>query len=429
MNKQYALTVRDTPHLLGHVLGFTKLLPIHSKWIKNTWDSPGSHALMAFRGSYKTTAVVVIGIIRYLLFFPNARIFLIRKTFAEAAKYVRVISLCFNKPELRALFYEMHGILPEKIVDNTGELTFNFKASGTAEANITAYGIGTAITGGHADVIIADDIITLEDRTSRAERESVKEHIRELSANIIDPGKLTIWLGTKWAQGDGWDVIERFTKIEKYPIEKYNFLPEEEIEEKRRRLTPFLFAVNYSLELMSDESLMFQEPRYGHFDVETWRTAPVIAHVDAAYGGEDTCAMTIMGGNSAVGFLHEGHIQGWYDFIKTQYQKFHCREILLETNSDKGYVAKELRALGLNTRAYSEHDNKAIKISTHLYGAWGDLIWDERTDPNYMNQILDYRPGSGSHDDAPDSAASLLRERGSKKMISDREAIAWSVDE
>jgi hypothetical protein len=90
---------------------------------------------------------------------------------------------------------------------------------------------------------------------------------------------------------------------------------------------------------MADEYLMFQEPRYGTFDIETWRTIPVIAHVDAAYGGSDTCAMTIMAGNHAIGFSHEGHIQGWYDFIEAQYKKYHCREILLETNYAKGYVA------------------------------------------------------------------------------------------
>jgi hypothetical protein len=297
-----------------------------------------------------------------------------------------------------------------KVTDNAGELSFNFKTSNTAEANITAYGIGTAITGGHTDVIIADDIITLEDRTSRAERESVKEHIRELAANIIDPGKLTIWLGTKWAQSDGWDVIEEFTEVKKFPVEKYNFLPEEEIEEKRRRLTPFLFAVNYSLELMADESLMFQEPKWGYFDPESWRTMPVIGHLDCAYGGDDTCALTFKAENHMIGFSHDGHVQGWYDFIKAQYNKYHCRKILLETNSDKGYVAKELRAMGLNSHTYTESDNKSVKISTYLYGAWHDLIWDEGTDPVYMEQILDYRPSGGGHDDAPDSAACLCRE-------------------
>jgi hypothetical protein len=274
-------------------------------------------------------------------------------------------------------------------------------------------------------VIIADDIIGLEDRTSRAERESVKEHIRELAANIIDPGKLTIWLGTKWAQGDGWDVIGEFTPIKKYPVEEYNFLPEEEIEEKRRRLTPFLFAVNYSLELMADESLMFQEPKRGSFDPESWRAVPVTAHVDCAYGGGDACAMTVMAGDHMIGFLHNGHVQGWYEAIAEKYRRYHCREILLETNSDKGYVAKDLRALGLNTRTYAERDNKAIKISTYLYGAWKDLVWDEGTDPEYMEQILDYKPDGGGHDDAPDSAAVLCRERSRGGGAASRETLEW----
>jgi hypothetical protein len=379
---------------------------------------------MAFRGSYKTTAVVITGIIRHLLFYPNARILLIRKTYTEAEKVVKAISAAFDNPLLQILFQEIHECFPKKLVDGNGNLSFNFKSTNTPEANLTAYGIRNSITGVHADIIIADDIIGLEDRVSRAERESVKEHIRELAANIIDPGSLTIWLGTKWAQGDGWDVIGEFTKIKKYPVEKYNFLPEKEIEEKRRRLTPFLFAVNYSLELMADESLMFQEPRWGPFDPEMWRAMPVTVHLDAAYGGEDTCALTIMAGNHAIGFVHEGHVQGWYDFIAKKYRLYHGQKILLETNADKGYVAKDLRELGLTTQTYTESDNKVIKISTYLYGAWKDIIWDEGTDPAYMEQILDYRPSGGGHDDAPDSAASLVKEIKGKGTAS-KEALEW----
>jgi hypothetical protein len=406
----YALKVRDEPRLLGRLLGYDRLLPLHDKWIRECWDTKGSHALMAYRGSYKTTSVVTVGIIRYLLFFPNARILVIRKTFTEADKIIRAVSAAFDKPAVKALFYEVHGVHPHKTVCGDGRLSFSFKSTITPEANLTAYGITASITGAHADVIIADDIIGFEDRSSRAERESVKEHIMEIAANIIDPASLTIWLGTKWAQGDGWDVIEKFTEIKKYPVEKYNFLPEEEIEEKRRRLTPFLFAVNYSLELMADESLMFQDPKWGPFDLKSWLAMPVIAHLDCAYGGTDACALTIMAGNHMIGFLHEGHVQGWYKTIVEKYRMYHCRSILLETNSDKGYVARDLRNLGLNTRTYAERDNKAIKISTYLYGAWKDLVWDEGTDQDYMEQILDYRHDGAGHDDAPDSAAVLCRE-------------------
>jgi hypothetical protein len=409
VDKKLLQKIRDEPHLLGHLLGYDKLFELHSRWIQECWDSPGAHALMAFRGSYKTTSVVTVGIIRRLLFFRNSRILVIRKTHTEACKIVNAVSRAFDRPEIQALFTMTHGIAPVKKTDAEGHVLFNFKTTSTPEPSLLAFGIRDAITGTHADVIIADDIIGSQDRGSRAEREKVKENIRELAANIIDPGALTIWLGTKWAAGDGWDVIESFAEINKYPVSKYNFLPEEEIEEKRKRLTPFLFAINYELELIADESLLFQDPRWGPFDRETWRQRKVYAHIDAAYGGGDTCALTVMAGNHAAGWLYEGNVTQWYDFIKRKYTEYHCSEILLETNADKGFLAKELQGIGLNTRVYNENTNKEIKISTYLYEAWPDLLWDEQTDPDYMNQILDWRPDGKGNDDAPDSAASLVR--------------------
>ena len=402
--------VKHSPHLLGHLLGFEELLPLHGGWIKACWDTPGAHGLMAFRGSYKTSSVVTAGIIRYLLFRPGSRILVIRKTHTDACRIVKAVSRAFDKPEVQTLFKSAHGIAPRKIEDADSRILFNFKTSFTPEPSLLAFGIRDAITGTHADVIIADDIIGEQDRGSRAEREAVKLKIRELAANIIDPGALTIWLGTKWAQGDGWDVIESFTEVKKYPESKYNtFIPRDEIEIKRRTLTPFLYAINYELELIADESLLFKEPCRGAFDTETWRTQKVYAHIDAAYGGDDACALTIMAGNHAIGWIHQGNVHNWYDFIKRKYQQYHCCMILSETNADKGFLARDLREIGLITRAYSENTNKAIKISTCLYEAWPDLIWDDETDPEYMNQILDWRQDGKGHDDAPDSASCLCR--------------------
>ena len=402
--------VKKSPHLLGRLIGFNKLLPLHGDWIKECWDTKGSHGLMAFRGSYKTTAVVIIGIIRYLLFFPFSRILVIRKTHTEACQVVNAISRAFENEPLRALFTLAHGVAPKKLADANDRILFSFKQNTTIEPSLRAFGIETAITGAHADVIIADDIIGLRDRVSRAEREKVKENIRELAANIIDPGALTIWLGTKWAQGDGWDVIESFTEVKKYPESKCNtFISKEDIEAKRRTLTPFLYAINYELELIADDSLLFKEPQWGPFDRQTYRHEKVYAHIDAAYGGADTCALTVMAGNHIIGWVHEGNVHNWYDFIVRKCQEYRCAEILSETNADKGYLARDLRKLGLKTRIYNENTNKAIKISTYLYEAWPDLIWDEETDAEYMNQILDWRHDDKGHDDAPDSAASLCR--------------------
>jgi hypothetical protein len=385
------------------MIGFKELQDLHSEWIKDCWDGRGAKGIMAFRGSYKTSSVLITGIIRRLLIHHNARIIIVRKTHTEACRVVRAISKAFERDEVINIFYHVHGFAPKKIIDANDRLLFNFKQRATVEPSILAFGIDSSMTGAHADVIIADDIIGEKDRASRAERDSVKYKIRELAANILDPGAKIIFLGTKWAAGDGWDVIAEFTDIDKYPVSKYNFLPPEAIEEKRRRLSPFLYAINYELELIADESLLFQDPVYGAFDVETWRQRRVYAHIDAAFGGGDYCALTIMSGDNAIGWLYDGHVQEWTDFITRQYNRYHCTEILLETNADKGYLARDLRAKGLKTNTYAETMNKEIKISTYLYKKWNDLIWSDDTDPEYMNQILDWKQGSNGHDDAADS--------------------------
>jgi hypothetical protein len=413
----YARKIKRKPHLLGSILGYEKLIKIHSDWIRECWDTTGSHGLMAFRGSYKTTSVVIVGIIRYFLFFPEARILLVRKTHDEACKVVKAVSKAFEKQELQVLFNMVHGIMPVKAVDKNNELLFNFKETVTIEPSLTAKGIKDAVTGAHFDVIIADDIIGVKDRLSPAEKESVKESIRELAGNIADPGALTIWLGTKWAKGDGWDVIESFTKVNRYPESRYNtFIPKEEIEEKQKRLTPFLRAINYELELIADESLLFSNPIYS--DGWDFSIKNTIAHVDAAYDGDHFCAMTIMAPLSgkgdetvyqAVGFTYPGHIENWYDRIEELCTKYRVKHIHEETNPDKGMSAKALTARGLKVKSYDECQNKHLKISTNLYKFWKRILWAPESDDEYMSQVIDYKERS-EPDDAPDSAASLLRE-------------------
>ena len=52
--------------------------------------------------------------------------------------------------------------------------------------------------------------------------------------------------------------------------------------------------------------------------------------------------------------------------------------------------------------------NKYIKISSYLKAYWNKIEWLEDTDPDYMNEILDYTENA-EHDDSPDSAASMIR--------------------
>ena len=79
-----------------------------------------------------------------------------------------------------------------------------------------------------------------------------------------------------------------------------------------------------------------------------------------------------------------------------------------EQNGDKGFLMKEIRRMDRWAKTYTEHENKMIKIGTYLRKHWPHIRFLTGTDPEYIDQILDYNP-SAAHDDAPDSAACVCR--------------------
>ena len=407
----------DNPHLLGWLMGKDKLNPLHSEWIKYCWDADEPRGLMAFRGGYKSTAIDVVGIVRWFLLKPDERIAIVRKSFLDSCTIVSAVRQAMELPEIKELFKFAHGFYPKLVMSRDGKLRYNFKTTITPEVSLTAHGIDSSLTGMHYDKIICDDIITLRDRLSRAERERTKEAVRELATNIIDPNKGSMWIGTPWHSDDAWQDINSFCDIAMYPFSKYNFLGDEMYEKKKRTTTPFLFACNYELEIRRDERSLFSDPNM----IDTWDySKKAVAHIDCAYDGDHFNALTIISPLDnpdftkakkfqVVGKSYAGNVKEWFDDIVRYYNLYKCTKIYLETNPDKGYTATKLQSRGLSTQTYFENENKHIKISTNLYDYWGKLHFYKTTDDEYLSQIIDYREGS-EPDDAPDSLGSIIRE-------------------
>jgi hypothetical protein len=423
--------VADEPHKLGWLIGRDKLTPLHSEWIKYCWDSDEPRALQAFRGSYKSTSILLVGSLRWMLFHPNDRIGLIRKNFNAARDYTSTIAAAMELPEIKELFRYAHGIYPKIVKQRDGRYQWNFKKTLTPEGNITPLGIDGSITGAHFDKVLTDDIITVKDKLSRAERERTKEMTHEIATNIIDPGKGSTWIGTPWHREDAWGEINAFCDVAKYPISKYNFLSKEEAGRKKLTTTPFLYAINYELEIGKDESLLFSDPDFS----KGWDFSirDVVGQLDAAYDGDHYCAMTFIAplrGSGeetiyqAVGFTYAGHIKDWYSTIKSLAAKFRVKHIFMETNADKGMSARDLTAMGLRIKSYNESQNKHLKISTNLYKFWRRIEWAPESDDEYMTQVTDYKEGS-EPDDAPDSVGSLLREAYTSSGAANRAKYEW----
>ncbi|WP_242857660.1 hypothetical protein [Faecalicatena contorta] len=286
------------------------------------------------------------------------------------------------------------------------EFCTNLCTSARGVSQVLGLGIGTSITGKHADIVVTDDIVNLKDRISRAERERTKMQYMELQ-NICNRGGRFINTGTPWHKED---AISIMPNVKRYDCYSTGLITREKLEQLRQSMSDSLFAANYELKHIADKDAMFKNPK---FTDEKELIYGGLSHIDAAYDGADGTAFTIMNrlkDGKIIGFgkRWDKHVDDCLNEIGVYHKLLRAGSISCEKNADKGYLAKELRGLGYHVNPYSESMNKFLKISTYLRSNWGNITWLEDTDPEYINEILDYNEFA-EHDDSPDSAASLIR--------------------
>lgn len=137
-----------------------------------------------------------------------------------------------------------------------------------------------------------------------------------------------------------------------------------------------------------------------------------IAHIDAAYGGEDgtafTCGKRVGDRIYIYGKLYQRHVDTVLDHCIREAKELMCAPIIMEDNADKGYLAKEVIRRKYSARTYTEGMNKFVKISTFLRKWWPNIVFLSGTDKSYIAQIMSYTI-EAEHDDAPDSCANVCR--------------------
>ena len=429
--------IAQYPHVLAHLLGYTDARLFHSEWIHYLWadDDVALKSLMCHRGSYKSSVGIDTGAIWRLLFKPDTTILLVRATFTEAAEGVTNIAKAFKRPEVRELFRFAHGEYPEFKQERLGDgrIDMSFHTKTDRAPSILGLGINSPMTGKHADAIIMDDISNLQSKISKAKRDMDVRVFRELITNIQNRGGFSRYIGTPWTRNGGIEeVLGGFDEAathkglappKKYHLEDTQLIDEVKLEEIRNSTTPSEFNANYRLVFTSDESSPFSDPIY----INEWEYDNIErprAHIDAAYGGADGTALTIMAQRrdtdeiQVVGFLWQQSVFDVLDEIQHKLKFFKCNKIAVELNTDRGWLVKELKKRAFSVKEYHEGTRKEVKIATFGPELWTKLRFVEpHTDMKYMAQIVDWTPLSkaGEHDDAPDSFASCIREFYSKR--------------
>lgn len=409
---KYLDLVKNEPVKFGHWTGFTDLVDIHNEWIKSFLFAKDDQTLLAHRGSFKTTCLA-IAIAFLIVIQPNKNIIFFRKTDTDVIEIVLQVKKLLLSDYFKKLVYVLYGVEIILLKESSYEIDTNLKTSSRGTSQLLGSGIKASITGKHGDIIITDDIVNVKDRISKAERELIKLQYQELQ-NIKNRGGRFINTGTPWHKED---AISSMPNVTRYTVYNTGLITKEQEQHLRDSMSPSLFAANYELKHIADADAMFSSPKFTN---ETELIYNGMGHIDAAYGGADGTSYTVFKiiGKRIIGFgkRWDKHVDDCINEIQSFHEKFRAGTIHVETNADKGYLAKELNKRNLPTSEYHESQNKFIKISTYLRQSWNRIEWLEETDPEYLNEILDYTENA-ENDDSPDSAASLLRRMVNKTKV------------
>lgn len=397
---------RYYPAAVGRMCGFRDLTDdLHGRWMQHIIYGAEDYTLQAHRLSYKSSCLSVALAMWCVLNHGKNAIFM-RKTDSDVVESIAQAKKVFANEA----FGYMARILMQQdvqLLKSGGNcLTVSVYDSPRGAEQLIGIGCGSSMTGKHADLIVCDDVVNLNDRVSRAERERTKGVVQELRNIVTRDGRI-VFIGTPWHIEDAFTLVAEPKKHDCYTT---GLISPEKLETLKSSMSPSLFAANYELRHIAAENALFDTPPRWTRDAGLLRDG--VAHIDAAYGGEDytalTCGKRVGDTLYVYGRLWRTHIDTVMDAALTECERLMCAPIYCETNGDKGYLGRELRRRGGLVRLYAEKMNKYAKISSFLRKWWKHIVFLEGTDKAYIDQIMDYTEDA-EHDDAPDSAACVCR--------------------
>lgn len=402
---------RYRPAAIGRMIGFKDLTDeLHGKWMQNIIYGDADYTLQAHRLSYKSSCLSVALAMWCVLNHGKNALFM-RKTDTDVIESIAQAQKVMENEAFR----HMAEILMDSPVylttENASNMTVSTYDSPRGAEQLVGCGCGGSLTGKHANLIVCDDVVNLQDRISKAEREKTKAIVRELRNIVTRDGRI-VFIGTPWHKEDAFSLV---ATPERYDCYSTGLISEEKLKNLREAMTASLFAANYELRHIASDDVIFTSPQTG---ADPALAEQGICHIDASYGGEDGTAFTICkksGGKYYIyGRLWQKHVDDCLPEIIRLRKAFNAGIIYCERNADKGYLAKTLRDKGERADTYHEKTNKFVKITSYLKSEWKNVVFVAGTDQEYINQICDYTENA-EHDDAPDSAASIVRKLWNKK--------------
>lgn len=182
------------------------------------------------------------------------------------------------------------------------------RTSNKREATIEGTGLDTQLTGRHFDILVYDDIVSVNNVTSNEVIQNTTNALLT-SFNLVSRNGKKRFIGTRYHTVDTYDYLikNKIVKPRIYPAtidgtpdgEPCEIITKEQLEEKRHEMTPFIFSAQMLLNPVSDDERRFNPQLFQYYDKASLDklTKNVYITVDAATSkkkGSDYSALAVM---------------------------------------------------------------------------------------------------------------------------------------
>lgn len=426
-----------------HPADYQYLEPREGSGTEDQFHSGNTNLLLLMpRGTFKSSVITIGFSLQYVLNDPNARILIDSETFSKAKAFLAEIKGHLETNEaFREIFFFIHGKYPDEgkkkdMLWSDSQLNLAVRTRPLKEPTFSCAGIDVTKNGMHYDLIIMDDLHSEKNVTSKEMINQVIDHWK-LSYSLLDPGKPSIIIGTRWDYNDLYQYIldnkrESFNILIRRAIRTDGslFFPQrltqKFLDETKKTQGARIFSAQYLNEPVDDENATFKRENFSYVSWELIKDRPInwYLSVDPSFEGEySDYAALVIAGMDYQRDLYVRHIlrqkmdyKGIIEQVFDLYTRYRPKQILLETIGTQKSITYELmneqrrRGVWLPIREIKQQVKSKIERVRALapFYEYHHLFHiKECPQLDELEYELIHFP-RGQHDDVVDALASIL---------------------
>jgi len=296
-------------------------------WTQNLWNPEKPHRQNAIiqmaRDTYKSTAITQSLPSWLLSQNPNLSILLASKVDTNVKNFLTAQTKRFEDEDFIRMFGQWRGRWSKW---NDTEVVLDTRTNNRKEPSIRAASSKTSLTSQHYDVIIADDITTMEDMYSPAERNASKRFLRSLFDLIDKKHGLLLLIGTCWHNDDALEMTKKLNEqkikdgLEPFKVywrpmvgkdnrPCFSWVTDQFVKQLRAdKADARDFAANYLLKPMPDDAQLYYPEKFYYFNYLEFpkdKVETVIMFCDPSLEGtKDNCYSAIVTIAMYDGYMH-----------------------------------------------------------------------------------------------------------------------------